>query len=131
MSFSTLSSMLYEGNDEESSVSDENSWHSRDTSKKRKNLTDLHSKLLKQVKQSTKMTSTLEKQIAAFDDYKGGFEHWYNEKFKVAFAEMRHRVAREKDLDAANELRKMAEAYFEWKETEKAFDYINRVSAFC
>lgn len=123
--------MLYECDLEERSVTEENSCLSCDTDKVGERSTDLHSKLLEQVKQSTKMASTLEKQIAAFDDHKGGFEHWFNGKFKVALKEMRHRARREKSLDSANELKKMAEAYFKWKETEKAFDYINRVSAFC
>lgn len=122
--------MLYDSDDEESSVSDEDSWHSYDTDNEHESLSDLHSKLLEQVKQSVKVVSTLDKQIAAFDDQKGGFEHWYNDKFKMALKEMRHRVRQEKNLDAAYELKKMAEAYFEWKETEKAFDYINRVSLF-
>ena len=130
MSVSSLTSFssLYDCDEED--YSEEDSWNSSEA-KEGESLSELHDKLLEDVKRSTKMASTLEKQIAAFDEYNGGFEHWHKEKFKLALKEVQRRCHQEKTLDAAYELKKMAEAYFEWKETEKAFDYMNRVSASC
>lgn len=125
MSVSSLASLSSLSEWDEENFSDKGSWHSCED-KENESLSKLQEKLFEQVKRSTKMANTLEKQIAAFDEYNGGFEHWYNEKFKLVLKAMKHRARQEKNLDTAYELKKMAEAYLEWKDSAKAFDYMNR-----
>lgn len=127
MSVSSLASLSSLSEWDEENFSDKGSWHSCED-KENESLSKLQEKLFEQVKRSTKMANSLEKQIAAFDEYNGGFEHWYNEKFKLVLKAMKHQARQEKNLDTAYELKKMAEAYLEWKDSAKAFDYMNRVS---